>query len=128
MTNTRNPTTTCTLQLRRKQLKPREERFETAILEAVDESVSSFSNLDKEAVYRHLEKTFKIKKQEIPCKIEYFAEAIEQIFGVAAKLLEIRIIEALHKRIPDFMFFPKKGDVGFKEYVGSLRAFFLQTL
>jgi hypothetical protein len=119
---------TCTLQFSRKKQKPTEEKLNVAIIETVDESFSSFSNLDKEAIYLHLENAFKIKKQEIPCKIETFADAIEQIFGVGAKLIEIRIIEALHKRIPEFVFFPKKGDIDFKEYVAGLRAFSLQTL
>jgi hypothetical protein len=124
MTNATKQNATCVLQLKQKQT---EDEFKVAILETVDESLSSFSNLDKQVVYLHLENTFKIKKQEIPCEIEDFADAIEQMFGVGAKLVEIRIMEALHKRIPEFVFFPKKRDVGFKEYVASLRAFLLQT-
>ena len=119
---------TCVLQLCRKKQKTTEDEFKVAIIETVDESFSSFSNLNKEAIYLHLENVFKIKKEEIPCKIEGFADAIEQIFGVGAKLIEIRIIETLHKRIPEFVFFPKKGDIDFKEYVASLRAFLFQTL
>jgi len=119
---------TCTLLLSRKKQKTREEEIKAAIIETVDESLSSFKNLDKEVVYRNLEKTFKIKKGEIPLKIEGFADAIGQMFGVAAKLVEIRLIETLHKRFPEFVLFPKKGDVGFKEYVVSLRAYLLHTL
>jgi len=127
MTNPTKQNATCTLQLRKKQ-KPTEDEFKVAMIETVDESFSSFCNLNKEAVYFHLENTFKISKQEIPNKIEDFADAIEQMFGVGAKLIEIRIIGMLHKRVPEFVFFPKKGDVGFKEYVASLRAFWLQIL
>ena len=119
---------TCTLQLSRKKQKSTEDEFKAAIIETVDDSFSSFSNIDKEAIYLRLEKAFKIKKQEIPSKIEAFVDAIEQIFGVGAKLIEIRRIEALHKRIPEFVFFPKESDVVFKEYAVSLRAFLLQTL
>jgi len=128
MTNAAKRNTTCTLQLSRKKQKPTEDKFNVVIIEAVEESFSLFNNLDNEAAYLHLENAFKIKKQEIPSKIEEFSDAIEQMFGVGAKLLEIRIIEALHKRIREFMFVPKKGDVDFKEYVASLRAFLQQTL
>jgi hypothetical protein len=127
MTTTAKQNVTCTLQLSRNKQKPIEDKFKVAVIETVDESFSSFCNLDKEAIYLRLENHFRIKKQEIPCKIESFADAIEQIFGVGAKLIEIRIIIALHKRIPEFVFFPKKGDIGFKEYVASLRAFLLHT-
>jgi hypothetical protein len=127
MNNPAKQNATCTLQLRKKQ-KSTEDEFKVAIIETVEESFSSFCNLYKEAIYLHLENTFKIKKQEIPCKIEGFADAIDQMFGAGAKLIEIRIIAALHKRVPEFVFFPKKGDVCFKEYVASLRAFWLQIL
>lgn len=118
---------TCTLQLNIKKQKTPKEKFNSAITETIDESFSSFSNLDKEAAYRHLEKDFKIKKEEIPLKIEGFADAIEQMFGIASKLVEIRMIEAFHKRFPEFVFLPKKGDVDFKEYMVALRAFLLYT-
>ena len=118
---------TCTLQLCRKQ-KPTRDEFNTALVETVDKSLSSFCNLNKEAFYLRLENTFNIKKQEIPNKLEEFADAIEQTFGIGAKLIEIKIIQVLHKRIPGFVFFPKKGDVDFKEYVASLRAFLLHAL
>ena len=124
MTNPTKQNATCTLQL--KKQRPTEDQFKVAIIETVDDIFSSFRNIDKDAVYRHLENTFRIKKQEIPFKIEGFTDAIEQIFGVGAKLIEIRIIETLHRRIPEFVFFPKKGDIDFKEYVTSLNAFWLQ--
>jgi hypothetical protein len=119
---------TCTLQLDGKKQQTPEEKFNFAITETVDESLSSFKNLDRETAYLHLEKTFKIIKEEIPLQIESFVDAIEQMFGFASKLVEIKMIEALHKRFPEFVFFPKKGDVDFKEYVVSLRAFLLHTL
>ena len=128
MTKTTNLNTTCTLQLRKKKHKPHENSFEAAMIEAVDDSFSPFGHSSKQAIYFQLENAFKIKKQEIPCKIEEFADAIEQIFGAGAKLIEIRIIEALHERIQDFVHFPKKGDLVFTEYVANLRAFLrLQT-
>jgi hypothetical protein len=127
MTNAAKRNATCTLQLSRKK-QPTEDKFHAAIIEAVEESLSSFNNLDKEAVYLHLENAFKIKKQEIPDKIAGFSDAIKQMFGVGAKLIEIKIIKAIHNRIREFVFIPKKGDVDFKEYVASLRAFLQQSL
>jgi hypothetical protein len=123
MTKTTHLNTTCTLQLYKKKQKPRENSFETAMTEAVDEGFSPLGHSSKQALYLRLENAFKIKKQEIPCKIEEFANALEQIFGVGAKLIEIRIIEALHERIQDFVHFPRKGDLVFTEYVANLRDF-----
>ena len=123
MTKTTRLSTTCTLQLRKRKHKPRENSFETAILCAVDESFAPFGRFGKQVIYLNLENTFKIKKQEIPYKIEEFADAIEQIFGTGAKLIEIRIIEALHERNQNFVHFPKKGELAFAEYVDDLRSF-----
>jgi len=116
---------TC-LQIRKNQ-KQSEEEFKAIIIESVDEIFASFSNLDKQAVYLHLEKNFNIKKEEIPCKMDKFVDAIEQMFGIGAKLVEMRIIKALHKRIPEFVFFPMKLEIGFREYVANLHIFLLQT-
>ena len=124
MIKTANPTTICTLQLIKKQ--KNEDKFKVAMIGAIDESFSSFSNLDKQEIYFHLENAFKLNKQEIPFKIKDFADAIEQIFGIGAKLIEIKIIEALHRRIPDFMFTPKRSAITLKEYAASLRTFLLQ--
>jgi len=121
-------TTTCTLQLSAEKQKSTEEKFNIAIFETVDESFSSIKNMDKEVIYHQLENSFKIKKKEIPLKIESFADAVEQMFGVAAKLVEIRIIEALHKRFPEFIFLPKESNFDFKEYAVSLRDFLLHAL
>ncbi|MCW4031570.1 MAG: hypothetical protein NWE80_04315 [Candidatus Bathyarchaeota archaeon] len=118
-----NPTTTCTLQLSRKKQKPNEERFKIVMTEAIDESFSSFNNLSKQEIFFRLEKAFNITKEEIPWRTEDFADAIDQMFGVGAKLIEIRIIGALHKRIPDFKITPKIGILTLKEYSNSLRTF-----
>jgi len=123
MTKTTRLSTTCTLQLRKKKHRLHKNSFEAAVIEAVDEGFALFGHSSKQAIYFHLENTFKIKKQEIPYKIEEFADAIEQIFGAGAKLIEIRIIEALHGKNQGFVHFPKKRDLMFTEYVDSLHAF-----
>jgi hypothetical protein len=126
MTKTANPNTACTLQLSSKNPKTSENKFEATMIEAIDESLGSFKSLNTQEVYSHLENAFEIRKQEIPCKIEDFTDAMEQMFGIGAKLVEIRIIKAVHKRMPEFMFTPRRGAVIFTEYVDSLRAFLLQ--
>jgi hypothetical protein len=125
MARTANPNTACTLQLRKNQ-KSNENKFEVTMTEAIDESLASFKSLNKQEIYSYLENVFKIRKEEISSKIEDFTDALNQMFGIGAKLIEIKIIEAVHKRIPEFIFTPRRGAVIFKEYVASLRTFFLQ--
>jgi hypothetical protein len=113
----------CTLQLGEKKAKSREDRLETTILEAVDESLSSFGNSFKQVVYFQLENTFHIKKQEIPRRIEEFAAAIEEMFGIGAALIEMKVLRALHDRVPSFVHFPRGEELVFVEYVKNLRVF-----
>ena len=126
MTKTSRPNISCALQLCNKNHETDKNKFEAAMTEAVDESLTSFKNVDKQKIYVHLEEAFEIKKQEIPCKIEEFVDAMGQMFGIGAKIVEIRIMEAVHKRMPEFMFTPKRGNVIFKDYVKSLRVFLMQ--
>jgi hypothetical protein len=127
MIKTTKQNRTYLVQFSEEKEKPNKEEFEEVVIEAIDHSLASFTKLDKEIIYLYIEANFKIRKQEIPSKIENFTDAIEQMFGDGAKLIEIRIIQALHNRIPEFMFFPKKGSIEFKEYIASLRSFLLQN-
>jgi hypothetical protein len=113
------------LRLHEKERKSRGRSYEAIIVEAVDEVFSSFGQSCRQALYFQLENTFKIKKREIPLKIGDFANAIEQIFGIGAKFIEMKIIEVLHEKTRGFTYFPKKKDLVFAEYVASLRHFFM---
>jgi hypothetical protein len=75
------------------------DNFDKLLLEAVDEGLSSLGESSKQAIYFHLEKTFSIKKQQIPEKIADFAQAIHRIFGLGANFLEILIIKRLYEKI-----------------------------
>jgi len=92
--------------------------FERLLLEAIDEGLSSLGDSPKQAIYFYLEKTFKIKKMDIPNKIEEFANVIEKIFGHGAKHLEIQIMKRLYEKVGHgFEYFPEKGDLLFTEYI-----------
>lgn len=127
MTETVNLNPPCMIQISSKSQKKSEDKFDVVVLEAIEESLSSFRAFDKQEVYFHLKNACNISKREIPRKIEEFAFAMEQIFGIGSRLIEIRIIEALHKRIPEFVFTSRTNAVVFEEYVTSLRAFLLHS-
>jgi hypothetical protein len=97
--------------------------FEKTIQEAIDETLSLLGENSKKTIYLHLENDYKIAKTEIPSKIEAFADALEQSFGVGAKLIEMNIIKALHERNQEFVYVPKKREVVFTDYVASLQCF-----
>ena len=94
------------------------DRFEKLLLAAIDESLSSLGGSAKQAIYYHLEKSFKIKKMEIPLKIEEFTIALEEIFGDGAKLLEIQMMKRLHEKTENtFEYSSMKNELMFIDYV-----------
>ena len=98
--------------------------YQELVLDAVDETFSTLGRTAKQVIYFNLEKNFKICKQEIPYKTEEFVKSIEEIIGPGAKLLEIEIIEKLHKKIGQgFKYHPKQKDLAFTEYLKAVHTF-----
>jgi hypothetical protein len=99
--------------------------FNEILLEAIDDALSSLSESVKESMYHHLEKTFNIKKYEIPYRIDDFSGALERIFGLGARPLEIMFMKHLHSRIGVVCRWdlPKwvVPDLTFKQYVQLMR-------
>lgn len=94
--------------------------FDSLLLEAIDEALASLGESCKNAVYQHLEKTFKIKRHDIPSKIEEFTQAIENISELAAKLIEIQIMKCLYKKIGKLKYIPDK-ELTFTSYIAAAK-------
>jgi nucleoside-diphosphate-sugar epimerase len=102
--------------------------FEKSLLDAVDGALACLGESTRLAIYSQLENDFNIKREEIPRKIQEFADAIEKIFGAAAKLFEIQIIKKLHEIAGNsFRYFPEQ-DLVFTEYVTAIKLSFLNKL
>jgi hypothetical protein len=69
------------------------------LLEAIDEALSSLGETPKKAIYYQLETAFNIKTKEIPNKIDDFSRALERLFGVGAKHLEIVFMKNLYAKV-----------------------------
>jgi hypothetical protein len=108
--------------------KPLKNKLDTTILEAVDESLASFGDSVKQVVYFQLQNNYHVPKQEIPTRIEEFAAAIEGVFGIGARLIEMKIIETLYAKAEGFLYVPKDEDLLFKDYVQNLRHFLVNSV
>lgn len=96
--------------------------FEELLLEAIDEEFSSLGKTCKQALYFHLEKNFKLNKRDIPFRIEDFSEAIENIFGAGAKLLQIRIMKNLFRKTGNpFPYLHDRKYLEFTKYLESAK-------
>jgi hypothetical protein len=100
--------------------------FEKLLLEAIDEGLSSLGDSAKHAIYFHLENNYGINRRDIPSKIEEFVDAIEKIFGLGAKILEILIMKQLYQKIGRVVEHDQElEDLVFTEYVATVRHTFL---
>jgi hypothetical protein len=77
----------------------RKETFEQILLDALDQSLLSLGERVKTSVYHLLEQKFALPKHEIPYRIKDFSDALDQIFGLGARNLEVLIIKNLHQKI-----------------------------
>ena len=97
--------------------------FGKLFLQAVDSAFSMLGDSAMHAVYQHLEDNYGISREKIPNEVGRFAEALEEIFGQAARLIEIRIMDVLHQKVPGFNFSAGDGKFSFVGYVEALRLF-----
>jgi hypothetical protein len=98
------------------------QNFEEVLLEAIDEGLSVLGESSKQALYFHLEKTFKMNRRDIPYRIEEFTDAVEKIFGKGARILEIQIMKSLFKKVGyQFKHYSKRKDITFTEYVTAVK-------
>jgi hypothetical protein len=104
-----------------------EKEFDELLLEAVDEGLSVLGESSKQAIYFHLAISFNIKKEEIPEKIEIFADAIEKIFGLGAKFLEISIMKRLFEKLGRSFKWRRREDFTFIEYIAAAKRSFLEA-
>jgi Zn-dependent oligopeptidase len=97
--------------------------FENILSEAINQVFSSILKENSEAFYNHLESTFKITRKEIPQKLTEFNDAIEQIFGDTAGLIQIKIMRALHEQAQDHAYLLENNNLVFSDYLVDLQRF-----
>jgi hypothetical protein len=94
----------------------------------VDEGLSSLGDSSKQAIYFHLDKSFNIKKEQIPQKIEAFVAAIEKIFGIGANFVEVLIMRKLDEKIGQESSSRPSKDVTFNDYIVALKKNLVGTM
>lgn len=102
-------------------MKGKQEDFEKLLMESIDEALTSLGESAKQAIYFHLEDKFKISKEEIPRRIEDFADGIEKIFGLGAHFIEILIMKKLYEKIGKPLKWDEKEELIFVNYVKAAR-------
>ena len=101
-------------------------KFELVLLSAIDEALSVYGEKPKSAIYTYLEKAQNLPKHHISQRIDDFSNALEELFGIGARYLEILIMKNLHTKVEvtwEWKAPNRRGqpDLTFKEYVNSMK-------
>lgn len=100
--------------------------FNKLLIEVIDDSLATLGDSAMQAIYFHLENKFKITKDDIPYRIEDFANGIEKIFGLGARFLEILIMKNLYTKIGQPLDWSEDKELMFAEYVTAAKQRFLK--
>jgi len=70
-----------------------------ALLDAVDTGLLILGENSRKAIYFHLERTFKIKREEIGLRFKEFQEALQDVFGPGAEVINALIAKELQSTL-----------------------------
>jgi hypothetical protein len=100
-------------------------KIDRLLVSAIDEALTYPGESVKQSIYFHIEKQFKVARNEIPENLEEFQVGLEKIFAASACFIEIQIMKNLHKKIG----LPLKMEsekFGFVDYVDVAKKGFLR--
>jgi len=100
-------------------MRRKENDFEKLFIEAVDEGLEVLGESGRQMIFFHLDKSYSIKKREIPKKPEAFATGLEKIFGAGASVLEKLIVKSLYSKLG--LKYEDKEDRPFADYVKNVK-------
>ncbi len=115
-------TETVQIQLPLIENKQSKNKFEIALIEAVDIVFSSLFGSHKKDIYTYLENCYNIDKQEISDNVENFAHAIEETFGQSAQLIEMEIMRTVHTMCQKHKVKSKQKGITFADYMKAMRS------
>jgi len=94
---------------------PESSRFSDVLLQAVDQALLVPGEIVRAAIYERIERSFQVKREEIPEKLPVFQDALKELLGTAAKVMEKLIAKNLYSRLG--ISFAERADWTLVEYV-----------
>jgi len=93
--------------------------FDKTLLEAVDHALLSFGESPRKAIYYHLNKNFKLQREDIPEEADKFCSALNRLFGPGAEVIEKLIVKDLYQRLN--LSYEEKASFEVADYIGLAR-------
>ena len=73
--------------------------LEETLLQAVDEALLVPGEIVRTAIYERIERSYQLRREEIPEKVETFHRALQELLGVGGKVMEKLIVRNLYRRL-----------------------------
>ena len=105
---------------------PKSRDFNRLLLNSIDETLLSLGESARQSIYFHIEKNYNITKNEIPADLEHFQVALEEIFGIGARFLEILVMKNLYAKIGHPLNKDQNDQLEFIKYIEAARQDFTQ--
>jgi hypothetical protein len=105
---------------------PKPQDFEPILLTAIDDALLSLGESIRTSIYYHLEKNFKVTRDAIPANLPHFQTALEKIFGLGARFLEILIMKNLYAKINCPLVMESNEELEFVKYVEAAKQTFIK--
>ncbi len=95
--------------------------FDRLLLDSIDEALLSLGETARQSIYIHVEHNFKLNKNEIPQNLRQFQSALEKIFGIGSRFIEILIMKNLYGKISEPLLMDNNRELEFVKYVDAAR-------
>jgi len=93
--------------------------FDKTLLEAVDHALLALGESPRKAIYYHLDKRFKLPREDIPEDTEKFTQALSTIFGPGADVIAKLVVKNLYSKLN--MNFEDKTGFEIVDYISLAR-------
>ena len=99
--------------------------FDNLLLESIDDALLSLGESVRQSIYFHVERNFKVTRADIPQNLEHFQLALEKIFGLGSRYIEILIMKSLYTKIGRPLRMDKNEQLEFIKYVDAAKQSFI---
>jgi hypothetical protein len=69
------------------------------LVQAVDEALLVPGEIVRTAIYERIERSYHVRREEIPEKLETFHRALQELLGAGGKVMEKLIVRNLYRRL-----------------------------
>ena len=100
-----------------------QDSFQKILSEAVDHGLLILGESARKSIYFHLDQDYSLQREKIPENPEALENALENIFGVGALVIEISIVKNLASKLG--LKFEEKKSFNFVDSVNRVRKMWL---